>query len=38
LFERKFEPNGSGAMIQQSAASPFDHGRQIDGRHAIEEI
>jgi hypothetical protein len=34
MFERRFEPRDSAAMIQRTAASPFDGGRQIDRGHA----
>jgi hypothetical protein len=29
MFERQFEPGASAAMIQRTAASPFDGGRQM---------
>jgi hypothetical protein len=35
MFERQFEPGASAAVIQRTAASPFDGGRQIDRRHAF---
>jgi hypothetical protein len=37
-FERKFEPSDAAAVIERTAASPFDGGRQIDRRHAFRKF